>query len=450
MSDNTRIMTRKYIKIVTFLGLTVIVIIQSIWLINTYNLMEKQLSQTCNRLFPKAVLDEVLERLDIINERKKKTLNLSSNIDYDDSIDDKKLKEHIISFLNHYADSVYQSQISIELLDSIFKSSLKDEGYEAELYSLEVDSTGTILNKNKNISHSYTIRTIETPLVSLNKEKTYFVKAIIVNPYWIVFQRMSALLIATALLICFVAYCIIYQIKIIIKQNKIDLLRQDFKYAMIHDMKTPINTISMAGHALESGFLDNNPELKKQYFSILNEESMHLHNLSEKILTIAKLEQSRLKINTEEVNLSNLFDELIMKFNVKSDKKVTFEKQCNPNILAIADREYLMEALSNLIDNSMKYSNENVTIRISAEEYNNSIMIKVWDNGWGIPLKEQKRIFEKFQRGGLEYIKDKKVSGFGLGLNYVYRVITAMNGSVTLNSVEKKYSEFTLTLPTKN
>jgi two-component system phosphate regulon sensor histidine kinase PhoR len=71
-------------------------------------------------------------------------------------------------------------------------------------------------------------------------------------------------------------------------------------------------------------------------------------------------------------------------------------------------------------------------------------------SGWGIPLKQQKRIFEKFQRGGLEYKKEKKVSGFGLGLNYVYKVITAMGGNVTVESIEGKYSEFTLTLPVQN
>ena len=86
-------------------------------------------------------------------------------------------------------------------------------------------------------------------------------------------------------------------------------------------------------------------------------------------------------------------------------------------------------------------------IRLSAEVGKGVAYIKVWDNGWGIPLKQQKRIFEKFERGGLEYKKDKKVSGFGLGLNYVYRVITAMNGTVEVDSVEGAYSEFTLSLP---
>lgn len=84
---------------------------------------------------------------------------------------------------------------------------------------------------------------------------------------------MGISLIATVFLIVLVVVCLLYQVKIILRQNKIARLRQDFTYAMIHDMKTPINTITMAGHTLESGALDNKPELKRQYFSILNEES---------------------------------------------------------------------------------------------------------------------------------------------------------------------------------
>ena len=426
-------MSGKYIKIITFLGLLVIVIIQSVWLVKTYQLIELQLTQSGNRIFPKSVLNEVLERLSIITESygEDKTLNLSTNMDYDENISDKTLKEHLISFLNNYADSLYQSHVSIQLLDSIFKADMKEEGYNAELYCMKVDSTGIPIDGEKKISGINAMRTIKTSVVALNKGKTECVQAVIVNPYWIAIREMSVLLIATALLICFVAGCIIYQIKIIIKQNK-------------------IATITMAGHVLESGMMDSNPALKKQYFSILKEESMHLLNLAEKILTIAKIEQSRLKLNNEEIDLNSMFDELIQKFSLKSDKNVSFIKDVSIKSHLMADKEYLKEAISNLIDNSLKYSDEKVTVKLTAEENGSSILIKVRDNGWGIPLKEQKRIFEKFQRGGLEYRKDNKVSGFGLGLNYVYKVITAMNGSVSLNSIEGEYSEFILTLPIKN
>ena len=448
----TYIMKGRYIKILTALGLVAIVAIQSLWLVNTCRLIEVQVGLTSNRLFPKVVLDEAVMRLDSLTEQADSTITLHPQGSYDSGwlAQEGNVLDFIITYLDHYADSVYHSPVNLEVLDSLFTEALAKEDYHAELVCQVVDSLGNVLQKEAYAQTVSSFRTIETKPVFINNEHTRAVQAIIVNPYWIAFRQMGFLLIATVLLIFFVAGCIVYQVKIIIRQNKIARLRQDFTYAMIHDMKTPISTISMAGHTLESGILDNKPELRKQYFSILNEESAHLLNLSEKILTIAKLEQSRLKLVKGEVDLPKLFGELVNKFQVKAEKRVVFGVDCPSSLpLFLADEEYLKEAISNLIDNSMKYSNEEVRIRLSAEARDGYISIKVWDNGWGIPLKQQKRIFEKFQRGGMEYRKEKKVSGFGLGLNYVYRVITAMDGQVEVNSVEGEYSEFILLLPVR-
>ena len=440
-------MTGKYIKILTALGLVAIVTIQSLWLMNTYQLLETQLVQASNRLFPKAVIDEAIERLKAYKESADNHVDAVKSFSWEESSDEQAMLDFVTTTLHHYADSLSHTSVSLPLLDSLFTEALARENYNAELVCQVVDSLGNVLQQEADGAVMPSFRTVETKPIFINEGHTEAVQAVIVNPYWIAFRQMGVMLVATALLILFVAGCIVRQVQIIIKQNKIARIRQDFTYAMIHDMKTPISTISMAGHTLESGILDNKPELRKQYFSILNEESAHLLSLSEKILTIAKLEQSRLKLVRSEVDLPKLFDELVKKFKVKAEKQVTFEVSCPSLPPFLADEEYLKEAISNLIDNSLKYSNEEVQIRLSAEVGKGVVYIKVWDNGWGIPLKQQKRIFEKFERGGLEYKKGKKVSGFGLGLNYVYRVITAMNGTVEVNSVEGAYSEFTLSLP---
>ena len=440
-------MTGKYIKILTALGLVAIVAIQSLWLMNTYRLVETQLVQASNRLFPKAVIDEAIERLKAYKESADDHVDAMKSFSWEESSDEQAMLDFVTTTLHHYADSLSHTSVSLPLLDSLFTEALAKEDYHAELVCQVVDSLGNVLQQEEPVPVTPSFRTVQTKLVFLDNEHTKAVQAVIVNPYWIAFQQMGVMLVATALLILFVAGCIVRQVQIIIKQNKIARIRQDFTYAMIHDMKTPISTISMAGHTLESGILDNKPALRKQYFSILNEESAHLLSLSEKILTIAKLEQSRLKLVRSEVDLPKLFNELVQKYKVKAEKQVTFEVSCPSFSPFLADEEYLKETISNLIDNSLKYSNEEVQIRLSAEAGKGVVYIKVWDNGWGIPLKQQKCIFEKFERGGLEYKKDKKVSGFGLGLNSVSRVITAMNGTVEVDSVEGAYSEFTLSLP---
>ena len=437
-------MNGKYIKILTALGLVAIIAIQGLWLANTYRLIEEGLTRTANRLFPKAVIDEAIERLKRLGqERNEDSVNAVRSFSWEESSDEKAMLDFITTALHHYADSVYHSSVSLPLLDSIFAAALERENIHAELFCQVVDSTGSSPREER----ARMERTIVTQPVFLDGTHVKAVRAVIANPYWIAFRRMGVMLVATALLILFVAVCIVYQVRIIIKQNKIARLRQDFTYAMIHDMKTPISTISMAGHTLESGILDSKPELRKRYFAILNEESAHLLSLSEKILTIAKLEQSRLRLVRSEVDLPRIFDELVQKFEVKAEKKVSFDVDCPPLPPFLADEEYLKEAIGNLIDNSLKYSGDAVRIRLSARAEEGFVRISVRDDGWGIPLKRRKRIFEKFDRGGLEYKRDKKIPGFGLGLNYVYRVITAMNGTVELDSVEGEYSDFTLSLP---
>ena len=94
---------------------------------------------------------------------------------------------------------------------------------------------------------------------------------------------------------------------------------------------------------------------------------------------------------------------------------------------------------------AIKYSHEEVKISIVWEEENGFIKIKVHDNGLGIPLKEQSKIFNKFERASAN--SRSKANGFGLGLNYVQQVMVAHNGRVRVESVENKFSEFTLSFP---
>lgn len=101
---------------------------------------------------------------------------------------------------------------------------------------------------------------------------------------------MTLLLIATVIMMILIIGCIVYQIRIIARQNKIAKIREDFSYALIHDMKTPISSILMGIQILETGKLDTRPEKRAKLFHILKDESEHLLALTEKVLTLSKLE----------------------------------------------------------------------------------------------------------------------------------------------------------------
>jgi two-component system phosphate regulon sensor histidine kinase PhoR len=108
----------------------------------------------------------------------------------------------------------------------------------------------------------------------------------------------------------------------------------------------------------------------------------------------------------------------------------------------------MTEAIANLIDNAIKYSKEEIDIRISTSENDKHVLLKVYDNGIGISKEDQRIIFDKFGRAAIhEQNRKGGVSGFGLGLNYVDQVMQAHGGKVTVASEKDKYSEFTLYIP---
>ena len=257
---------------------------------------------------------------------------------------------------------------------------------------------------------------------------------------------MLILIIATAIMMIFIIGCIVYQIKIISELNKISQIREDFSYAMVHDMKTPLSSILLALNFLQGGRLDNKPEMKERFFSIAKDEADHLLTLTNKILTISKLENHKLEMNCEMVMLEPLLLKLSEKFKVKSPKPVTFEFDLNSKSI-YADAEYIEEVFSNLIDNSIKYSKDSVDIRISSSDNSKYSIIKFYDNGLGINEDDQFKIFNKYERAYAGRRNKGQAAGFGLGLNFVQQVIEAHKGKIFVNSIEGEFTEFIIYLP---
>ena len=238
------------------------------------------------------------------------------------------------------------------------------------------------------------------------------------------------------------------QVGIIRRQDKLAQMREDFSYAMIHDMKSPLTTLLIGLRTLRSGRLDDKPEKKERHFEVLEQEAGHLLELTNRVLTLSKLESGRLILDLDEVELPPLVEGLIRTFEAKAAKPVTFRTDLQAET-AYADKEYLKEALSNLIDNALKYSKpEGVEVLVASHRENGYVHIRVRDNGIGIPLSAQRTIFGKFERVlPKDKGEGKKVSGFGLGLNYVMNVVREHGGYVGVESVPGRYSEFTISLP---
>lgn len=254
----------------------------------------------------------------------------------------------------------------------------------------------------------------------------------------------------TILALAVLIYGILKQIDIIRRQDELARIREDFSHAMIHDMKNPISSISMGLKVLRSGKVDDKPEKREKFFDILENESQHLLALANKVLAISKLEHGQLLLDKDWIELRPMLEALVDTFTAKVDKPITFRLNLE-EAGAYADAEYLKEALSNLIDNAIKYSKDTVDIQITSCLNNHYTQIIVRDNGIGIPLAAQRTVFDKFERViSKTGNNSEKVSGFGLGLSYVMNVARAHGGYVSVESKEGKYSEFTVSLPSSS
>lgn len=424
----------KYLKIITAISLTSILALQLMWLCNTYILIRNNISEEINQILYTGMEDEAITRL---NKTPKGT-NIKGEA-ATDSIPEITYLEEGLYNLGYY--------ISIEDVDSIASTLLLEHKISSDfILNLINPKTGEVLQQSKK-GNFCLWNAIHSKEIPIRTDLSQTVQMILVNPHWSIFVRMGILLLSTAVMVVFAFIGLFYQIKIIITERKIARLKEDFSYAMIHDMKTPISSAIMCTSRLHSGKLDDKPEIKNHYFTIVENELEHLLALSNKVLTLAKLEQHKLEMNKKEVPLSPMIEDLIEKFTIKTEKTIHFTTDLKTEKV-YADEEFLKEAISNLIDNAIKYSKESVKINISSSSDANHDIINIYDNGIGIPQKDQKKIFEKFERASaIKQTRKGGPSGFGLGLNYVYQVMEAHEGRVYINSIEGEFSEFSLLIP---
>ena len=263
----------------------------------------------------------------------------------------------------------------------------------------------------------------------------------------IAFEQSKITLFSSILTTMVIVLSIIDQINYIDEQERVKLLREDFSYAMVHDMKSPLTSIIMGTRYLHSGVLERKPDIKEKYFTIVEDEAQHLLALINRLLTISKLEHGKLTIHKAEVDLASMIADVTDKYEAKSSKPIhiTTHIACST---VLADEEYLKEAISNMVDNATKYSKDEINIQISTFEDEKHIYIKVYDEGIGIAKSELKTIFNRYERA-TEHEKNPKKTrgGFGIGLNYVLQVIQAHGGKISVKSEKGKYSEFTISLP---
>lgn len=424
----------KYIKYTTIICLIAIVFIQCIWLYNSYIFLKGDSITKTSKMLEQAVTEETFSRLQHLPIRTK----VKSRTEEDKG---RNLPE--FTYMQESLDSL-NMPISLDSINRIYTTILNGKEFPSKC-KISIFKGNQLIQYSGKIKKSiFNIKTLALPL---RKDYSLTIQAEISNPSMFFFKKMGALLFSTTILIIIVIGGFFYQKQIIEQFNNIFRVREDFSYAMVHDMKTPLTTIFTALSFLHSGRLDDKPETKEKFFNVAKEEADRLLTLTNKLLTISKLESKKMKMECEKIALEPMLVRLADKFKVKSHKPVSFEFDLQtPEIYA--DTEYIEEVFSNLIDNSIKYSKERVDIRILSSRNDLYSIIKIYDNGLGISEKDQRSIFNKYERAAAgSRSRRKKASGFGLGLNFVQQVIDAHKGKIFVNSIEGEFTEFIIYLP---
>ena len=422
-------------KYVSLAAMIAVMLLLGLYMWMTYHSAVKDISERAGNQLPWAMFYESYNRAEILSKGDTLSLpQLRGDMSLVSSVEG----------MNDVLSRKYHSEISLDTLSAFVDSLLSVANLNRDFTILEVDHRGNILRRSND---QETSSSLKTRVFSVRRNQSKGIQLALNNPYPELARRLSPLFLASAIILILFGVILLRLLHYLDEQQAIADLRNDFSYAMVHDMKSPLSSIIMGAHFLHSGKLDDKPEIKEKYYNIIESEAEHLLTLVNKLLTISKLENKKLILNKNEVNLEPIINDLIEKAKAKVEKPISIITDLRTKTV-LADEQYMTEAIANLIDNAIKYSKDEIEIRITTSENDKNVLLKIYDNGIGISKEDQRIIFDKFGRAAIhEQNRKGGVSGFGLGLNYVDQVMQAHGGKVTVTSEKDKYSEFTLYIP---
>lgn len=248
------------------------------------------------------------------------------------------------------------------------------------------------------------------------------------DPTSLILKRsMTEILLSLALSLSII-FCLLYLLKTINKQKKVDEIKNDLISNITHEFKTPITTISSAIEGIRSFNDIDDKEKTERYLNISGQQLKKLEVMVEKLLETASLDTNELALNKESVNIVELIKSNIDKHQLFAPEKHIIFNSNLEHLDCNVDLFHFENVISNLIDNALKYGGETVYVGLSKTE--KKVTITVEDNGSGIEKAQREKIFDKFYRIPKGNIHD--VKGFGIGLFYSKKIIEKHGGTLEL------------------
>jgi signal transduction histidine kinase len=256
-------------------------------------------------------------------------------------------------------------------------------------------------------------------------------------------RYLLGVLIAVAMLVSLACYAIA---RGVLRESAAGRLQSDFVSAVSHEFRSPLTTLRQLTELLADGrILDE--DRRRRYFGVLQQETARLHQLVESLLDFGRMDAGRRPYQFESLDLSDLVRHGIEEYRAHAGTNGhAIEAAFSPDRLVVdADPEAMRRAVRNLLDNAVKYSPDAATVWVSTACDDRRAVVRVRDEGIGIPAHEQSRIFDEFVRG--DTAKRACIRGTGIGLAMVKTIIRAHHGDVHVSSEVGRGSTFELRLP---
>ena len=460
--------------------LLVLILSQGYWLYNIYNAEKYKTQEVLEELFEEAIKQEMSKRM-VSNKPKdpnnpKRIIRRANDMTPEERA---KLKGDTITLSqiknrnlkDNYADLLTQRMqdglrnankpLKPNVLDSLFNKTLTDHNLQAISYIEISDSTRQTVNtvgKKFNLSF-YKFQTEKLPI---GTQGLQYVQAFVKLPLSDIVQRMLLAFTVSCLIILTSASCLYYLLRTI-RKAYVDAKsisqglaiahgelrdREIAVHSAIHDLKSPLNTAYASMDLIAS--LENEP-MKVNILNTGKTQIKQLIEIIESMLSLLKTADGKESTRRSPIEIKSFIEQTyqaIVRLYPNKIPLFKLEKSENFPDMIQADTVRMERCLRNLLENALKYSNDDVRITVTLTMKNNHYRIAIKDTGWGIPKKAQKKLGQQFFR--VKQADKPAQPGYGLGLSSVMLMAKEMGGSLTFQSEKNVGSTFFINLPAEN
>lgn len=403
-----------------------------------YVSIEERAVQSVNDCIRRAYIIEMLNRIkDAHPETDDSFINLHLLVEGEKNQDGQYEYPNLLesfdnSIVNYFGivaelDSAIPSP-DLQSLNQIFRKELSMAGISPETTEITVYQSSTD-DRNDGLWH------IDFSIYK-DRQPSYTVYFSSLNGH--ILRQMSGIIVSSVSILILMGFLIWYLLSWVGKLRSIEQMKDDFTHNMTHELKTPVAVAYAAADSMLRYYDPKEEQRNKQFLKIILQRLTFLSGMIENILSMSMERFKTMKLNLEDVVLKPVVEEIAGMIELKASKPVKIKIDIPEDLQVQTDVIHFGNILSNLLDNSVKYSGDTVEIDINA----NSNSLSVTDNGIGIKPHDQSRIFDKFFRvtDGDRY----ESGGYGLGLFYVKQTIQLMGWDIHVDSMPGNGTTFTI------